>query len=350
MAAMRYRFLLFLVLAPCTPALAGGDDCERDPAKLIDHREGLNSVRLEFGFESRVEKYSSYAFRYLWCVVNKSTEIPAFFRWGTRNEPSKYFDSLLRPTQMKPNWRTDGSGTAIDKRIITFRPVNSNLNDWSSIEPETIFFRNIGLSSPINDQESHLQTAQISIEERLQNFKTEAGLVDLEKLSEDSELFRQYLSRENGKIAFTFSSTITIPVNSRTLESVEAGKYEKYSPQDFASLQLRLYNYIQFKDRSEPVSTIYVLSLPATDSDARLLEGSLELPLSIRIAGSEGPNPLRELNFGDRAGRTLNKLLLERPVTKLSYADVTIQVQNDKSSFRYFTMPVRVLFPAEKRT
>src|SRR5262249_30689999 len=138
---------VFVASASRFPAAA--DDCDRNDVILIQNLPGFEpkgqSDSVAFNYESREEKFSSTAHRYIWCIENKDS-VPARFLWGTKGVEDLYFDSVIIPAQMKPVIRTDTSGGDRDLRILKHQtlsaPSNPNTQNpssptnWHTISPQ----------------------------------------------------------------------------------------------------------------------------------------------------------------------------------------------------------------------
>jgi hypothetical protein len=204
----------------------------------MDRRPGQNSIGLEFAYESRFEKFSPYAHKFVWCITNKLA-LPAMFHWGTSKEESKYFGLLVLPQQPKDNWLTDSTGAQLDNRIIKFMPSDSAT--WQSISPQTYHVRESSLNnrSLLSTSESFQRVqVQFDLKESMTEYLTPDGLVDLAKLSANTPLFVDFLRREGGKVQISQGGVVTVPVNNTALEQMEVGKYTKFDPNDFASFQI----------------------------------------------------------------------------------------------------------------
>jgi hypothetical protein len=86
------------VIIACSPyALAV--DCDRNPAFLLDIRSGiLESGDVRFSYESRIEKFSSSARKFVWCIeADKNNQNIAEFHWGDSANEGKYLNTLIEP-------------------------------------------------------------------------------------------------------------------------------------------------------------------------------------------------------------------------------------------------------------
>src|SRR6476469_5671819 len=125
-------------IAISTQRAVSDDECQRNDTRLIHSLRGYNSIGLDFKYESRVEKDTSYSHRYIWCIENRSDNI-ADFQWGTKEKPNLYFGASVRPGQSKPNIAASSSGLETNPRIIAFRAQGGN--DYPPITPETVHYR-----------------------------------------------------------------------------------------------------------------------------------------------------------------------------------------------------------------
>jgi hypothetical protein len=187
------------VLAAINIAHAGAG-CT-DDRLLMDKRPGHNSIGLEFAYESRIEKFSGYAHKFVWCITNNSA-LPATFRWGTSKEESKYFGLLVLPQEPKDNWLTDSTGVELHNRIIKFMPSDSTT--WQSISPQTYHVRESNLSDPsLLSTSGGFQRIQFQFDlkdSRIAEYLKPNGVADLPTLSTNPVLFVEFLQREGGKV------------------------------------------------------------------------------------------------------------------------------------------------------
>jgi len=331
-----------LALVLCPVICQAKDDCKRDDQILIEKLGGYNSATLKFKFESRVQKYSSTSFEYIWCIENESDNI-GHFRWGTKDDESKYFDALVDPGKMQPTIRTDNSGIRKDSRIIKFTPKNQT--NWQSIspDPQTIFYKKsaqLGFSTF-----ELLYPTQVQLEERLKPFKTDDGIVDIARLSQNSDLFREFVNTEK-RIDFWYIAVATLPTNKSTLFALEQGKYEKYNPRDFARLRITIRNQIELDSKNAPISRVSLSMTPSRANDeAGLASTASELGLTFHMQSSEKSFP-KELQLEQPVAPRFSKLLLEQPTGVLSPASMRITIQAGKLGL--FSFPFDLFVPGQR--
>jgi hypothetical protein len=207
---------IMYVIAAINIASAGAG-CTSDRL-LKDKRPGQNSIGLEFAYESRFEKFTPYANKFIWCITNKSA-LPAFFRWGTSNEESKYFGSLVLAQQAKDNWLTDSTGVELHNRIIKFMPTDST--KWQSISPQTFHVKESNLNGSsvrLTSEAFHTIQLQFDLKDpRIIEYLTPDGLVDLPKLSANPFLFKLFLQNEGGGVRISQSGVITVKASNAFL-------------------------------------------------------------------------------------------------------------------------------------
>jgi len=231
-------FLLGLVwfgLAPWSVLAAG--DCGWSPDKTIDGRDGERPAgSADFKFDSRVEKFSSTADKYFWCIENRHQYFVTVFRWGNKNNDQLYYSNFVEPRKAVPTSGTFSLGHLIDIRFLKFKHTYENETHWKTIEVETVFPKILGkINTPSNFGElnarASFQLAQLTQATPYDEYRYLNGQIDVERLSARRDLFDQFIAYE--PIILNTSTIVTIPTSLDTLYSIEAGKYEKYQPSDF---------------------------------------------------------------------------------------------------------------------
>jgi hypothetical protein len=347
---MLARHFATIVATLCISALAhttasvAKDKCLRDNSLWHEKLEGYNPGGLKFKYESRAQKYSSTSFEYIWCIENMSNNI-GHFQWGTRDDEGKYFDALVAPGTMEPTIRTDNSGKLKENRIIQFKSGDTKFQRISP-DPQTIFYRNIGKIQIPKVGELHL--AQGSVDQRLAFYKTSDGLVDIARLSENRELFTEFV-RQEGKIEFLYSAVATLPTNKTAAFTLEANKYEKYDPRDFARLRIVLRNQIEV-DRGAPVSRISLSMTPANrDDEAGLASAVEQLPFVFALTPSEaGLGIAKELALQQPITTRFTRVLLERYAGPLRNVSTRMTISVGKLSL--FSFPINILVSERQRS
>jgi len=121
-------FLLGLVwfgLAPWSVLAAG--DCGWSPDKTIDGRDGERPAgSADFKFDSRVEKFSSTADKYFWCIENRHQYFVTVFRWGNKNNDQLYYSNFVEPRKAVPTSGTFSLGHLIDITFLKFKNTYEN--------------------------------------------------------------------------------------------------------------------------------------------------------------------------------------------------------------------------------
>jgi hypothetical protein len=338
---------------------AAADDCERNDAILIESLPGFEPKgqpdSVAFNYESREEKFSSTAHRYIWCIENKDA-VPAQFLWGNKSVENLYFASVVTPNQMKPTIRTDTSGSDRDLRILKNQalspnpntPIPSNTTNWHTINPRTIYFRSIGQ----NLWAVPIQKVQLSsVDPRMSKYSDYMGssnLIDIIRLSQDQKLFRDFVYDQQ-KIHFYFSSTATVPTSREVLNAIEEGKYEKYSPQDFINWRITIMNFITLDGGGNPTETITLSASPDSPADEKGLTAASDLPISLELSpgqGRDASNFPSGLRFATNISN-VSKTLLARPIPSLVNADMLITVRSKR--FTFHSMPFVTVVPVDQK-
>ena len=101
---MRFPFPLALVAAAFFQEFAFADDCQHNQAQLIESAPGQNnSEPVKFSYESRRERYSNTANRYVWCIESdRDNQNVAEFKWGNSRNEDLYLAALIEPGRGAP--------------------------------------------------------------------------------------------------------------------------------------------------------------------------------------------------------------------------------------------------------
>jgi hypothetical protein len=332
-----FVIIIAVLISPIRgPAYADEDTCNANDKNRVDDRKGAYAGLIDFDYESRVEKYSSTAYRYIWCVINKSQDAAAF-QWGDQAVPNRYFDAIVLPRGARANVTTHSRPHRIEERFIRFRSLGST--QWRSIAPQTIF-----PNAWLGDGLVGFQQAKLTLDEALNEFRSEDGLVDVVQLSKSQDLFRQFVEKER-ELQYSYSTVATIPVNSNALNLVRRGTYEKYDPADFASLKISLTAEIS-KLGSGIFYTARLSMAAETPEDAASLARASQVPLLLNISAAPGATlKLPQFQLQQKIGPMWSKTLLDQPVGMLSYSDLLLKIIDSNSRHTFFTMPITLLMP-----
>jgi hypothetical protein len=328
---------------------AAADDCRRTPDGIIKVYEGeIHSALADFKYESRAQRYSEVANKFTWCIENIGKYSVTNFTWGSIDNPTKYFNSLVLPQKMTPTILTDSSSVLSDARILRFR--RSDERSWNTISPETVFYRRIGASSL--DGMKFAQTVDPA--QRDDASAAASGLVDLEKLSRDPVSFAKFVSSQ-GKIELFSSTIVTVPTSIRVKKEIESRVYAKYNPNDFARLELALYNRItSARTRSGAISTISVQLFPTSDGDERRFTAATrEIQFRISLTPTDAKNQPngRALQWEHRLySASLNHELLQGPAAHLTNVDAVLSVGAIDSDSTFASLPLTILVPTVGRS
>jgi hypothetical protein len=194
-------------------SMAAACDHHRGGPTPIQSLPGCNPSDIDFCYESRVEKFSSTAHRYLWCIENRSDSTGAEFHWGNGTVEDLYFGAVVNPGPPKAFTGTNSRGFDSDLRILKYSELNSS--QWRSInpQPQTISPRNIGEKLWVPSLIKKVQG--VAQDPRLEDYKGPDGLIDIVRLSQNAELFRRFLASQEKGISFIFSSVATVPTSTR---------------------------------------------------------------------------------------------------------------------------------------
>jgi hypothetical protein len=237
-------FLVIGILSLGLPhhAFAVGDCGWSD--KMIDGRGGDrpgNSV--DFKFDSRFEKFSNTADKYIWCIENTNRYFVTGFRWGNIKNDKLYYSNLVEPRKSVPTSSTFSLGSDIGIRFIKFKHTYEDEMHWKPVDVETVFPIVLGKAdsrSQLDEIKPYFKLAQA---DTLDAYRFPSGQVDVERLSANRALFEAFI--DNEPIVLNASTIVTIPTSLSTLYQLEAGKYEKYQPSDFIRVSVSFENIIQ---------------------------------------------------------------------------------------------------------
>jgi hypothetical protein len=151
--AMKHLAVLTTAIAmgwfASSSSTAFADDCDRNQALLLDHRDGrMDAGEVRFSYDSRVEKFSSTARKFAWCIeADRNNQNIAEFHWGDPQHDGKYLNTLIEPGRGALSTTTDASQKIEGQRTIRFR--RKNKPDWGAIAPATLSSRNFGFYSDL---------------------------------------------------------------------------------------------------------------------------------------------------------------------------------------------------------
>jgi hypothetical protein len=333
-----------ILISFCTVAAAQENRCAGDETRLIEKRAGTQTGRVSFNYQSRVERYTLAAKRYIWCITNTSKYLVAEFRWGAdadMNKDSRYFQSIIEPNKPTSAIRTDSSDVKIGLRYIGVRRLNSN--HWKTIPVETIFNSHIGRSNDWIDlaPRNSIERTQLPV----------SPTNDFAKLSYNHVEFAAFI-KKLGYVRFENSIIATIPTNLKTAKAIESDNYTKYDPSDFIRAHVTLQNYIEPTDKV-PISNIYFTIYPENPDDKARLEQALDT-----IHGQFRLRPIQDLSgvvipkalYVQALAVEQNKrVILKQPAIDLVYISASLSIGSAKYKTEYASLPVKLLISQTKR-
>jgi hypothetical protein len=319
-------------------ALAYG--CDSNERMVIDKREvKIASGYVDFRAESSVEKYSTTARKFVWCIGNIHRYHVAAFNWGTVFDEGKYFSGIVEPENEVSSSRTDSSEVRIDGRILQFRRLNTS--SWKEIMHETIFYDRLG-----NIPRNPITLAQLPAPQ-----PDSLSSVDLEKLSEDPSSLNEFV-REQQNVIFYSRLDATVPATDSVRHAIETYSYGEYSGRDFADVTIQLTHRmfaptgasISPSGVNYPWSDVYI----AVSGDYRASQALAQVPLRIKITSNDQrarflPLPVPWMTTVD--SRDLRLPVMNVPLERLSYVTMFLSLSAANSDFILASMPIRMLLP-----
>jgi hypothetical protein len=317
-------------------AVANANGCDPEPGLFIDGRDGnLNAGDVLFSYQSRMEKDSPFAHRFVWCVkASADNQNISEFHWGDGQNEKKYLNTLIEPGRNGFADTTDDSKKIVGTRTIKFR--KKNKPDWGSINSDTISSQKFGL---VSDRPSIL-LAQFStsssdqnwanLNQALNQYKGEDGLIQIEKLSANKSLLLETL-KANQRMEAGGSFSVTLPANLRTADLIQKNEYEKFNSDDFVVVRTKLSSEIVYND-GKPKIYYFIGLQPETENDFKRLVSLLDDKLvRFKIGAAEPiiqgkllPTELTPFSFGSLKGAPIAQLELDGRAVSLAPVRVDI--------------------------
>jgi hypothetical protein len=237
---------------------AFADDCDRNQALLLDHRDGrMDAGEVRFSYDSRVEKFSSTARKFAWCIeADRNNQNIAEFHWGDPQHDGKYLNTLIEPGRGALSTTTDASQKIEGQRTIRFR--RKNKPDWGAIAPATLSSRNFGFYSDLKLIFAQANSPAQPWPQELEVYRDQEGLIEIDRLSADKSLFLKFLEKEQS-VYSGGSLLVTLPVNNKVADLIASNRYENYNSEDFVRAHAELYSLVQF-NKGLPL-VVYVVQL-----------------------------------------------------------------------------------------
>jgi hypothetical protein len=151
------------------------------------------------------------------------------------------------------------------------------------------------------------------------------------------------------KISLAQSSILAIPANLRTLEAIEAGKYERFNAEDFVNIEVYLYhNIFVTSGVTGPLAQSNIVlntNVAEPGNVARKLETLRELPLRVRIAGMGQTTGARMATVSYSRGLSIGgtQTILNERTGSLVKPVGTIQISDERTNFKLFEAPLSIL-------
>jgi hypothetical protein len=197
---------------------AFADDCDRNQAVLLDHRDGrMDAGEVRFSYHSRVEKFSSTAHKFARCVeADRNNQNIAEFHWGDAQHEGKYLNTLVEPGRGASSTTTDASQKIEGQRTIRFR--RKNKPDWGAVTPATLSSKYFGFYS--SDPKLIFAQANSPAQpwpKEFEPYRDQDGLIEIDRLSADKSLFLKFLEKEQN-VYSGGSLLVTLPANSEVAD------------------------------------------------------------------------------------------------------------------------------------
>jgi hypothetical protein len=313
--------------------------------KFIEGRQGDRpGNQYDFKFDSRVEKYSISADKYIWCIENKHHYFVTDFHWGSAGNDALYFSSLVEPRKSLPTSSTFSLGSDIGMRHLKYKHTNESI--WQKIDVETVFPKVLGQNKPYSvDQLSFRGLVQLAQGTPYDSYRYASGQINVEGLSADRQLFRTFIASE--PITLRTSTIVTIPTSLNVLYLLEGGKYEKYIPSDFIRMSVSLDNTVQLFS-GEVRSDIAISVFPETKTGTDLKRATealsnVQIYFQMLPVGATSDLFPRDLTKREALSGEPIRVLYSQGVDKLVYTDAVLRFASEKSDFVIAQVPARVL-------
>jgi hypothetical protein len=316
---------------------AFADDCERNQALLIDHREGgTKAGEVKFLYDSRVEKFSSTARKFAWCIeADSNNQNIAEFHWGDAQHEGKYLNTLIEPGRSALSMTTDTSQKIEGQRTIRFR--RKNKSDWGAVTPATLSSRNFGFySSGLKPIFAQANSPAQPWPPELEAYRDQEGLIEIERLSANKSLFLKFLEKEQS-VYSGGSLLVTLPVNNEVADLIASNKYENYNSEDFVRAHAELYSLVQFNKGLPLVAYVVQLLPEGSDKTSKLFQVVKTGNLKYSITGIDRVEEIPVLTKEPKAFSEKPSVIVTDVSGPIKFARARLEVKFGNYSVASFT-------------